>query len=211
MDLLNCFLLTQSTLLFGQTSPLKGELRNRFNLISEERIKFCEQNSENLMKIGWKIRKLWHLSFTNFHKTFLDQSKWICKWASWWCHRLTNCHIFCTYNFEKFNILRIVCPPYQAWNWKTVASLFCALAFPSYYSLEVFDCNSRLHPTRYSRKCYHDSYRCRPPCIQFCALNTNCTAQIMQLEHSGCKEKQMQRGWQIWHLTINLAILMKSI
>ena len=30
---------------------LKGELRNRFNLISEERVKFCEQNSENLMKI----------------------------------------------------------------------------------------------------------------------------------------------------------------
>ena len=30
----------------------KGELRNRFNLISEERVKFCEQNSENLMKIG---------------------------------------------------------------------------------------------------------------------------------------------------------------
>ena len=30
----------------------KGELRNRFKLISEERVKFCEQNSENLMKIG---------------------------------------------------------------------------------------------------------------------------------------------------------------
>ena len=38
----------------------KGELQNRFNIISEERVKFCEQNSENLMKIGWKIRKLWH-------------------------------------------------------------------------------------------------------------------------------------------------------
>ena len=58
---------------------------------------------------------LW--SFANFHKTFLDQSIWICKWASWWCHRLTTCHIFCTYNLEKFNILRIlviVCPSYQA-------------------------------------------------------------------------------------------------
>ena len=31
---------------------LKGELRNRFNIISEERVKFSEQNSENLMKIG---------------------------------------------------------------------------------------------------------------------------------------------------------------
>ena len=61
--------------------------------------------------------RLWSLKFANFHKTFLDQSIWICKWASWWCHRLTTCHIFCTYNFEKFNILRIlviVCPSYQA-------------------------------------------------------------------------------------------------
>ena len=58
---------------------------------------------------------LW--SFANFHKTFLDQSIWICKWASWWCHRLTTCHIFCTSNFEKFNILHKlvkVCPSYQA-------------------------------------------------------------------------------------------------
>ena len=31
---------------------LKGELRNRFNLISQERVNICEQNSENLMKIG---------------------------------------------------------------------------------------------------------------------------------------------------------------
>ena len=39
---------------------LKGEIRNRFNLISEERVKKFKQNSENLMNIGWKIRKLWH-------------------------------------------------------------------------------------------------------------------------------------------------------
>ena len=57
---------------------------------------------------------LW--SFANFHKTFLDQSIWICKWVSWWCHHLTTCHIFCTSNFENFNILPkyvIVCPSYQ--------------------------------------------------------------------------------------------------
>ena len=84
---------------------LKGNSGTRFKIISEERVKFYEQNSENLMKIGWKIKKLTLWSFTSFHKTFLDQSIWICKWASWWCHRLTTCHIFCTYNFEKFNIL----------------------------------------------------------------------------------------------------------
>ena len=76
---------------------IKGEVRSWSNLISEERVKFSEQNSENLMKIGWKIRKLWNFeSFANFQETFLDQSVWICKWVSWWCHRLTTCHIFCT-------------------------------------------------------------------------------------------------------------------
>ena len=30
---------------------LKGEFRNRFKFISEERVKTFEQNSENLMKI----------------------------------------------------------------------------------------------------------------------------------------------------------------
>ena len=36
----------------GVQSPLKEELQNRFTLISEERVKNVEQNSENLMKIG---------------------------------------------------------------------------------------------------------------------------------------------------------------
>ena len=31
---------------------LKDVIRNRFNFILEERVKFSEQNSENLMKIG---------------------------------------------------------------------------------------------------------------------------------------------------------------
>ena len=31
---------------------VKEEIQNRFNLISEERVKKIEQNSENLMKIG---------------------------------------------------------------------------------------------------------------------------------------------------------------
>ena len=56
---------------------VKGEIRNRFNLNFRKRVKFFKHNSENLMKIGWKIRKLWYFEvsqiFTNFHKTFLDQ------------------------------------------------------------------------------------------------------------------------------------------
>ena len=33
-------------------SQLKEEIQTRFNLISEERVKIVEQNTENLMKIG---------------------------------------------------------------------------------------------------------------------------------------------------------------
>ena len=84
---------------------VKEELHNRFNLISEERVKLFKHNSENLMKIGWKIRKLWHFEvFANFQDTFLDQSIWICKWVRWWCHRLTISHSFCTQKWQKFHI-----------------------------------------------------------------------------------------------------------
>ena len=53
---------------------IKEELHNRFNLISEERVKISKHNcySENLMKIGWKIRKLWHFEVSQiFTKHFL--------------------------------------------------------------------------------------------------------------------------------------------
>ena len=39
---------------------LKGEIRNRIKLISEERVKNFEQNSETWQKSVEKIRKLWH-------------------------------------------------------------------------------------------------------------------------------------------------------
>ena len=55
--------------------------------------------------------------FANFHKTFLDQSIWICKWASWWCHRLTTCHMYFVHkilnNSDILRMLVIVCPSYQ--------------------------------------------------------------------------------------------------
>ena len=52
--------------------PFKEELHDRFNLISEERVKNFKHNSENLMKIGWKIRKLWHFEVSqSFKKHFL--------------------------------------------------------------------------------------------------------------------------------------------
>ena len=59
---------------------IKEELHNRFNLISEERVKSFKHNSENLMKIGWKIRKLWHFEVSQIFTK----------------HFLTSRHIFCT-------------------------------------------------------------------------------------------------------------------
>ena len=55
-----------------QIRLLKGEIRNSFNLILEEKVKQFKHNSENLMKIGWQIRKLWHFEVSQiFTKHFL--------------------------------------------------------------------------------------------------------------------------------------------
>ena len=55
-----------------QIRLIKGEIRNRFNLVLEEKVKNSKHNSENLMKIGWKIRKLWHFEVSQiFTKHFL--------------------------------------------------------------------------------------------------------------------------------------------
>ena len=51
---------------------LKRKSTTGLSLISEERVTHFEQNSENLMKIGWKIRKLWHFEVSQiFKKHFL--------------------------------------------------------------------------------------------------------------------------------------------
>ena len=62
---------------------LKEELHNRFNLISEERVNIFKHNSENLMKIGWKIRKLWHFEVSQiFKKHFLtSQYEYANEWG----------------------------------------------------------------------------------------------------------------------------------
>ena len=62
---------------------LKEEIHNRFNLISEERVKtHFEQNSENLMKIGWKIRKLWHFEVSQIFKKHFLTSRY--EYANEW-------------------------------------------------------------------------------------------------------------------------------
>ena len=51
----------------------------------------------------------WYFNF--FRKTLLDQSLWIFKWASWWCHPLT---IFYSFHIQKWKNLI-----FQLWEYKT--------------------------------------------------------------------------------------------
>ena len=66
-----------------QSIVFKEEIQNKFNLISEERVKIVEQNSENLMKICWKLRKLWHFEVSQiFKKHFLtSQYEYVNEWV----------------------------------------------------------------------------------------------------------------------------------
>ena len=68
---------------FSLSKWIKEELHNRFNLISEERVKIFKHNSDNLMKIGRKIRKLWHFEVSQiFKKHFLtSQYEYANEWG----------------------------------------------------------------------------------------------------------------------------------
>ena len=83
---------------------VKGEVQSRITIISKERVKISLQigakNDENRIR-NKEVVTFWN--FTFFRKTFLDQSLWIFKWVSWWCHRLTICHIYYTWNSENFH------------------------------------------------------------------------------------------------------------
>ena len=61
---------------------VKGEDRSWSNLILEERVKFSKQNSENRMKIGWKIRKLWHFKVSQIFKKHFLTSRY--EYANEW-------------------------------------------------------------------------------------------------------------------------------
>ena len=51
---------------------LKGKSGRGLTYISEKRVKIIKHNSENFMKIGWKIRKLWNFEVSQiFTKHFL--------------------------------------------------------------------------------------------------------------------------------------------
>ena len=55
---------------------LKGEIQNRFKLISEERVKIVKQNSKKLMKISLKIRKLRHFEISQILKKHFLTSRY---------------------------------------------------------------------------------------------------------------------------------------
>ena len=95
----------------------KEELHNRFNLISEERVNIFKHNSENLMKIGWKIRKLWHFEVSQiFTKHFLTSRY---EYANEWVDDVITSllAIYFVHKILKILIslpkLVIVCPSYQ--------------------------------------------------------------------------------------------------
>ena len=62
------------------------------------------------------------------------------------------------------------------------------------------------------RTCFSCKTRTKYKCAQafahwtLTALRSVEFRDFTQLQRSGCKEKRMQRGRQIWHLTVNLAI-----
>ena len=61
---------------------LKEKVHNSFNLISEERVNKFKQNSENLKKISWKIRKLWHFEVLQIFKKHFLTSRY--EYANEW-------------------------------------------------------------------------------------------------------------------------------
>ena len=88
------------------------------NLISEERVKIFEHNSENLMQIGWKIRKLWHLEVSQiFTKHFWKRryeyaNKWVddviaSLLAVYFVHKILKILIFCPNCPLYQNILKL--------------------------------------------------------------------------------------------------------
>ena len=79
---------------------IKGELHNRINLISEERVKIFKHYSENLMKIGWKIRKLWHVEVSQiFTKHFLTSRY---EYANEWVDDVITSLYILYIKFRKF-------------------------------------------------------------------------------------------------------------
>ena len=88
---------------------IKEEIHTRISLILNEREKKfpTEQckNDQNRIK-NKEVMTFWN--FTIFRKTLLDQSLWIFKWASWWCHSLTILYSFHIQKWQKSHISTVI-------------------------------------------------------------------------------------------------------
>ena len=90
---------------------------------SIERIKYLYRTVQIWLKFDKKLENIW--SFIIFNKSFLEQSIWINKRMSWWCHLLTF-FSFSTY-FEYF--IRFFSPPSNMQKFQNISeqTLFCIL------------------------------------------------------------------------------------
>ena len=91
--------------------------------ISEVRAKFLisgdQPPDENWLK-NKEVMTLWRGA--NFHKTSLDQSIWICKWASW-CHRPPS--IFMAWNSPvQLGLMQCECIEIKSFQAFQIISLF---------------------------------------------------------------------------------------
>ena len=90
---------------------LKGKSGTGLTFILEERVKMFKHNSENLMKIGWKIRKLWHFEVSQiFTKHFLTSRY---EYANEWVDDVITSLLAIYFVHRIFPKLVIVCPSYQ--------------------------------------------------------------------------------------------------
>ena len=110
-------------------SSLKEELHNRFNLISEERVNIFKHNSENLMKIGWKIRKFkWHFEVLQiFTKHFLTSQYEYMQMSELMMSSPHYLPYILYIKFWKFAFLPkyvIVCPSYMYQDVNIILHLF---------------------------------------------------------------------------------------
>ena len=86
---------------------LKEELHNRLNLSLEECVNNFKHNSENLMKIGWKIRKLWHFEVSQIITKHFLTSRY--EYANDWVDDVIT-SLLAIYFVHKILKILIFCP-----------------------------------------------------------------------------------------------------
>ena len=86
---------------------MKGQVHCKMKFISTKRINNCKQNSENLMKIECKIRKLWIFEILLFFEEHFLNSRYEYS-VSWWCDLFTIFHKLCIQKWWKYKSVKVV-------------------------------------------------------------------------------------------------------